>query len=99
MFLSTLVHSYAFVYSMTTLELAEALTTQSSHDVEKTLLLLEPLQKILEKATPSNNLRELVIRSLYVHIDNEDERILVAIARAMLTVNTDFIEFYRILVV
>ncbi|XP_045539183.1 armadillo repeat-containing protein 2 [Papilio machaon] len=71
--------------SMTTLELAEALAAQSSHDVEKTLQLLEPLQNILEKSTPSNNLRELVIRSLYVHIDNEDERILVAIARAMLT--------------
>ncbi|XP_013144370.1 PREDICTED: armadillo repeat-containing protein 2 isoform X2 [Papilio polytes] len=77
--------SYDNYESMTTLELAEALTTQSSHDVEKTLLLLEPLQNILEKSTPSNNLRELVIRSLYVHIDNEDERILVAIARAMLT--------------
>ncbi|XP_068623866.1 armadillo repeat-containing protein 2 [Battus philenor] len=71
--------------NLSTLELAEALTSQRSHDVERTLLLMEALQNILEKTTPSSNLRELVLRSLYVHIDNEDERILVAIARAMLT--------------
>ncbi|CAH2051852.1 unnamed protein product, partial [Iphiclides podalirius] len=71
--------------SMTTLELAEALATQRSNDPEKVLLLMEPLQSVLERTLPSTNLRELVLRSFYVHIDSADERVLVAIARAMLT--------------
>lgn len=48
---------------------------------------MEAMQNVLEKSPPANSLRELVLRSLYMHIDAEDERILVAIARAMLTVS------------
>lgn len=70
---------------MTVLELAETLA-QRSRDVERTVQLMETLQNILEKTTPANSLRDLVLRSFYMHIDSEDERVLVAIARAMLTV-------------
>ncbi|XP_073948794.1 uncharacterized protein [Choristoneura fumiferana] len=70
--------------SMTVLELAETLA-QRSRDVERTVQLMETLQNILEKTTPANSLRDLVLRSFYMHIDSEDERVLVAIARAMLT--------------
>ncbi|CAG5024512.1 unnamed protein product [Parnassius apollo] len=71
--------------SMTILELAEALASQRASDTERILVLMEQLQNMLEKTTPSNNLRELLLRCLYVHIDSEEERVLVAIARALLT--------------
>ncbi|KAG6465632.1 hypothetical protein O3G_MSEX015280 [Manduca sexta] len=70
--------------NMTVLELSEALS-QRTIDVNRTVSLLEILQSILEKNTPGNSLRELVLRALYTHVDSEDERVLVAIARAMLT--------------
>ncbi|CAG4933420.1 unnamed protein product [Colias eurytheme] len=68
---------------MTVLELSEALS-QKSRDMERTLELLKALQKKIEVSTPTNNLLEVVLRSLYTHIDEDDE-VLVAIARAMLT--------------
>ncbi|XP_038216688.1 armadillo repeat-containing protein 2 [Zerene cesonia] len=68
---------------MTVLELSEALS-QKSRDVERTLGLLKALQKKVEVSLPTNNLLEVVLRSLYTHIDGDDE-VLVAIARAMLT--------------
>ncbi|KAL0818163.1 hypothetical protein ABMA28_008680 [Loxostege sticticalis] len=70
--------------SASVLELAEALS-ERTQSVERTVLLMEAMQNVLEKSPPANSLRELVLRSLYMHIDAEDERILVAIARAMLT--------------
>lgn len=71
---------------MSVLELAEALS-QKTQDVERTVHLMEALQNIIVKTLPANSLRELVLRSLYTHIDCEDERVLVAIAKAMLTVS------------
>ncbi|XP_028177551.1 armadillo repeat-containing protein 2-like isoform X2 [Ostrinia furnacalis] len=70
--------------SASVLELAEALS-ERTQPVERTVLIMEALQNVLEKSPPAGSLRELVLRSLYMHIDAEDERILVAIARAMLT--------------
>lgn len=70
---------------MSVLELAEALI-ESRRDVTRTLQLLESLQKNLQQSVPSTSLRELVLRALYTHVDCSDERVLVAIARAMLTV-------------
>ncbi|KAJ0172985.1 hypothetical protein K1T71_011161 [Dendrolimus kikuchii] len=67
---------------MTILEISEALT-QRKKDLDRTLLLLEALLRLLDRSTPANSLKELVLRALYTHIDCEDERILVAIARAM----------------
>ncbi|CAH0402830.1 unnamed protein product [Chilo suppressalis] len=70
--------------STSILELSEVLS-ERKQPVERTVLLLEALQKVLEKSTPASSLRDLVLRSLYAHIDCDDERVLVAIARAMLT--------------
>ncbi|XP_063628910.1 armadillo repeat-containing protein 2 [Cydia splendana] len=70
--------------NMTVLELAEALS-QRSRDVERTVQLMEALQNCLEKSMPATSLRDMVLRSFYTHIDSDDERVLVAIARAMLT--------------
>lgn len=67
------------------LEISEALT-QRKKDKDRSLLLLEALLRLLEKSTPANSLRELVLRGVYTHIDCEDERVLVAIARAMFMV-------------
>ncbi|XP_063541220.1 armadillo repeat-containing protein 2 [Cydia strobilella] len=72
------------VENMTVLELAEALS-QRSRDVERTVLLMEALQNCLEKSMPATSLRDMVLRAFYTHIDSDDERVLVAIARAMLT--------------
>ncbi|CAH2093721.1 unnamed protein product [Euphydryas editha] len=69
--------------NMTVLELAEALSSKT-RDSDHTLLLIQALQRNIAKTLPANSLRELVLRSLYKHIDSEDEQILVAIARAML---------------
>ncbi|CAH0713960.1 unnamed protein product, partial [Brenthis ino] len=69
---------------MTVLELAEALS-QRNRDFEQILQLMQYLQNHIIKTSPTKSLRELVLRSLYTHIDSNDERILVAIARAMLT--------------
>ncbi|KAL4711889.1 hypothetical protein ACJJTC_006058 [Scirpophaga incertulas] len=70
--------------STSSLELAEALS-ERNQPTERILLLLEALQNVLEKSIPASSLRELILRSLYSHIDSSDERILVAIAQAMLT--------------
>lgn len=70
---------------MTILEIAEALT-QTTRDVERTILLMEALTTAVEKHCPTGSLRDLVLRALYTHIDSEDERVLVGIARNMLTV-------------
>lgn len=79
---------------MTVLELCDALS-QRNRDVERTILLMDTLQTRLESSTPASSLRDLVVRSLYAHIDTEDERVLVAIARALLTVShhKDILEF------
>lgn len=73
------------ISSMSILELAEALSNRS-RDTDETFYLMEALQNLLESNQPSSSLRELVLRALYMHIDSEDERVLVAIARSMLTV-------------
>ncbi|KOB67185.1 Armadillo repeat-containing protein 2, partial [Operophtera brumata] len=39
----------------------------------------------LQATTPAASLRELVTRSLHMHIDSDDGRVLVAISRALLT--------------
>ncbi|XP_063896380.1 armadillo repeat-containing protein 2 [Helicoverpa armigera] len=70
--------------NMTVLELTEALS-QRSRDVERTLQLLEAVIQAVSVATPGASLRELLLRSLYTHADSDDERLLVAVARAMLT--------------
>ncbi|XP_046964092.1 armadillo repeat-containing protein 2 [Vanessa cardui] len=70
--------------NMTVLELAEALSSKSRNS-EHVLTLMQALQGNIAKHPPGNSLRELVLHSLYKHIDSDDERILVAIARAMLT--------------
>ncbi|XP_026488579.2 armadillo repeat-containing protein 2 [Vanessa tameamea] len=70
--------------NMTVLELAEALSSKSRNS-EHILVLMQALQSNIAKHSPGNSLRELVLHSLYKHIDGEDERVLVAIARAMLT--------------
>ncbi|XP_060806826.1 armadillo repeat-containing protein 2 [Amyelois transitella] len=69
---------------MSFLELAEALS-QRSRDSERTVHLLDCLQRRLEQSAPSGSLRELVMRALYTHVDSDQEAVLVAIARAMLT--------------
>ncbi|GBP41516.1 Armadillo repeat-containing protein 2 [Eumeta japonica] len=69
---------------MTTLELAEALLSRDN-ETERVLSLLEALQRLLERATPTARLRELVMRALYAHVDSHSESVLAAIARAMLT--------------
>ncbi|XP_052752029.1 armadillo repeat-containing protein 2 [Galleria mellonella] len=70
--------------SLTVLELAEALS-ERTRDVDHILQLMEALQNNVQKNIPANSLRDMVLRSLYTHIDSDDERVLVAIARAMLT--------------
>ncbi|XP_022831867.1 armadillo repeat-containing protein 2 [Spodoptera litura] len=70
--------------NMTLLELSEALS-QRCRDSHRTLQLLEAVVANLQATTPGGSLRELLMRSLYMHIDSEDERILVAVARAMLS--------------
>ncbi|KAM3963940.1 armadillo repeat-containing protein 2 [Aphomia sociella] len=70
--------------SLSILELAEALS-ERSRNVDRTLQLMESLQNNIQKNIPASSLRDMVLRSLYTHIDSNDERVLVAIARAMLT--------------
>ncbi|KAI5635689.1 armadillo repeat-containing protein 2 isoform X1 [Phthorimaea operculella] len=70
--------------NMSILELAEALS-HKPRDVDNTVYLMEALQVALQRNQPTASLREMVLRSLYMHIDSQDERVLVAIARAMLT--------------
>ncbi|CAH1641245.1 unnamed protein product [Spodoptera littoralis] len=70
--------------NLTLLELSEALS-QRCRDSHRTLQLLEAVVANLQATTPGGSLRELLMRSLYMHIDSEDERILVAVARAMLS--------------
>ncbi|XP_072934563.1 armadillo repeat-containing protein 2 [Epargyreus clarus] len=70
--------------NMSLLELAEALS-QRGCNIDRTLALMEVVQSIIEKNQPATSLRDYVLRALYTHIDNEDEQVLVAIARAMLT--------------
>uniref|UniRef100_A0A2A4K8V7 Armadillo repeat-containing protein 2 n=1 Tax=Heliothis virescens TaxID=7102 RepID=A0A2A4K8V7_HELVI len=70
--------------NMTILELTEALS-QRPRDVERTLQLLEAVIQAVSVATPGASLRELLLRSLYMHADSDNERVLVAVARAMLT--------------
>ncbi|XP_049879021.1 armadillo repeat-containing protein 2 [Pectinophora gossypiella] len=70
--------------NMSVLELAEALS-QRTRDSDRTVYLMEALQSVLVKSSPANSLRDMVLRALYMHIDSEDERVLVAIARALLT--------------
>lgn len=79
-------------FSMSLLELAEALS-QRIRDSDHTVLLMEVLQNVLERNCPASSLRDLALRSLYTHIDSDDERVLVAIARAMLTVSLYLIVF------
>lgn len=74
---------------MTLLELAETLS-QRTRDVEHILHIMQCIQNIVEKISPTKSLRELVLRALYTYIDSDDERVLVAIARAMLTVSVFF---------
>ncbi|XP_047510928.1 armadillo repeat-containing protein 2 [Pieris napi] len=69
-------------YSMTLLELSEALSQKC--DANRTRVLFQALQNKIEISSPTGSLRDLVLRSLYTHIDSDDE-VLVAIARAMLT--------------
>lgn len=71
--------------SMTLLELSEALS-QKCRDANRTMTLFQALQSKIEACSPTGSLRDLVLRSLYTHIDGDDE-VLVAIARAMLTVS------------
>lgn len=73
-------------HSMTTLELAEALTQKDEYDPDRTVSLLAALQVAVEANNPATSLRDLVLRSLYHLVDSDDERILVAIASIMLTV-------------
>lgn len=75
---------YQHVFSMTLLELSDALS-QKCRDTNRTMVLLHALQNKIEAGLPTGNLRDLVLRSLYTHIDSDDE-ILVSIARALLKV-------------
>ena len=77
---------------MTLLELAEALS-QKNLNVEHILNIMQCLQNIVLKTSPTKSLKELVLRALYTHVDSDDERVLVAIARAMLTVSIYFFSF------
>ncbi|XP_028036499.1 armadillo repeat-containing protein 2 [Bombyx mandarina] len=70
--------------NMSLLELSEALSNRGC-GTSRTLALIEAVQKLVDINVPATSLRELVLRSLYTHIDSEDEQVLVAIARAMLT--------------
>ncbi|XP_050353718.1 armadillo repeat-containing protein 2 [Nymphalis io] len=70
--------------NMTVLELAEALSSKNRNS-ENVLMLMQALQCNIAKHSPANSLRDLVLHSLYKHIESDDERILVAIATAMLT--------------
>ncbi|XP_059052381.1 armadillo repeat-containing protein 2 [Achroia grisella] len=70
--------------SLTVLELAEVLS-ERTRDVDRILQLMDALQNNIQRNIPSSTLRDMVLRSLYTHIDSDDERVLVAIARAMLT--------------
>ncbi|XP_041972037.1 armadillo repeat-containing protein 2 isoform X2 [Aricia agestis] len=70
--------------NMNILEITEELS-RKSRDVDHILHIMEILQKLLDKTPPASSLRDLVLRALYTHIDCDDERVLVAIARSMLT--------------
>lgn len=70
---------------MTILELSDALSHRS-RDTQRTLQLLEAVIRIVHNSPPGGSLRDLLLRSLYTHADCDDERVLVAVARAMLTV-------------
>ena len=70
---------------MSILELTEALS-QRSRDIHRTLQLLDAVIVAVQAAPPGGNLRELLLRSLYLQAESEDERVFVGVARAMLTV-------------
>ncbi|XP_075983736.1 uncharacterized protein LOC142981605 [Anticarsia gemmatalis] len=69
---------------MSTLELAEALS-QKSRSTSRTLQLLEAVRRNAEVQPPGGALRELLLRALYTHIEHPDDEVLVALARALLT--------------
>ncbi|CAH0595433.1 unnamed protein product [Chrysodeixis includens] len=70
--------------TMTILELSEALS-QRSREPLRTLELLEATIRAVKASPPGGSLRDLLLRALYTNADSEDERVLVGVARAMLT--------------
>ncbi|CAB3220633.1 unnamed protein product [Arctia plantaginis] len=70
--------------NLSILELSEALS-QRCRDTARTLQLLEALTRAVGVSAPSGSLRELVLRALFVHADHHDDAVLVAVARALLT--------------
>lgn len=70
---------------MTILELSEALA-QRSRDPHRTLELLDAVIRSVKASPPAGSLRDMLLRALYTNADSEDERVLVGVARAMLTV-------------
>lgn len=82
--------------SMSMLELSEALS-QRCRDSGRTLQLLEALTRAVGVSVPTGSLRELVLRALFVHTDHHDDAVLVAVARALLTVCTLFENYLGIL--
>lgn len=73
------------ISSMTALEISEALT-QKNQSVDRVLFLLDALQKTVEETSPGDSLRELVLRALLSRTRDDSERVLVKVARVMLTV-------------
>lgn len=73
---------------MTTLELSEALA-QRSRDTHRTVQLLDAVIVNVQAAPPIGSLRDMLLRSLYIHADSDNEQVLVAVARAMLTVRVN----------
>ncbi|XP_050666554.1 armadillo repeat-containing protein 2 [Leptidea sinapis] len=72
------------LHSMNLLEISEALS-QRCRSVDRTRMLLDELLNRVVTSPPAGSLRELVLRSVYTHVDSDDNRILVTIARVMLT--------------
>lgn len=75
---------------MTVLELSEALS-QRSRDPHRTVELLDAVIHTVKASPPGGNLRDMLLRALYTNADSEDERVLVGVARAMLTVRGFFL--------
>ncbi|CAG9559373.1 unnamed protein product [Danaus chrysippus] len=71
-------------HNMTALELSEALS-QKNQGVDRVLGLLDSLQKTVEQTSPGDSLRELVLRALISRARDNDERVLVKVARLLLT--------------
>ncbi|XP_061382341.1 armadillo repeat-containing protein 2 isoform X4 [Danaus plexippus] len=71
-------------HNMTALEISEALT-QKNQSVDRVLFLLDALQKTVEETSPGDSLRELVLRALLSRTRDDSERVLVKVARVMLT--------------